>query len=127
MTTAEIKAMATKYVINTYGERPISIVRGEGAYVWDAEGKRYLDFVAGIATLNVGHCHPKVVGAIVEQAKKLLHVSNLYYMEPQARLAKKPPIRPERSKGFTAMSSKKRIMTPPSCRRSARWGSDPRA
>ena len=89
MTTAEIKDMASKYIINTYGERPISIVRGEGAYVWDAEGKRYLDFVAGIATNNVGHCHPRVVEAIVDQARKLIHVSNLYYIEPQARLAKR--------------------------------------
>ena len=89
MTTAEIKDMANKYIINTYGERPISIVRGEGAYVWDAEGKRYLDFVAGIATNNVGHCHPRVVEAIVDQARKLMHVSNLYYIEPQAKLAKR--------------------------------------
>ena len=89
MTTAEIKDMASKYIINTYGERSISIVRGEGAYVWDAEGKKYLDFVAGIATNNVGHCHPRVVEAIVAQARKLIHVSNLYYIEPQARLAKR--------------------------------------
>jgi acetylornithine/N-succinyldiaminopimelate aminotransferase len=89
VTTAEIKDMASKYIINTYGERPISIVRGEGVYVWDAEGKRYLDFVAGIATNNVGHCHPKVVEAITDQARKLMHVSNLYYIEPQARLAKR--------------------------------------
>ena len=81
--------MTSKYIINTYGERPISIVRGEGAYVWDAEGKRYLDFVAGIATNNVGHCHPRVVEAIVAQVRKLMHVSNLYYMEPQAKLAKR--------------------------------------
>ncbi len=89
MTTAEIKDMASKYIINTYGERQISIVRGEGPYVWDADGKKYLDFVAGIATLNVGHCHPNVVAAIVDQAKKLMHVSNLYYIEPQAKLAKR--------------------------------------
>jgi acetylornithine/N-succinyldiaminopimelate aminotransferase len=89
VTTAEIKDMTSKYIINTYGERPISIVRGEGAYVWDAEGKRYLDFVAGIATLNVGHCHPKVVEAIADQTRKLIHVSNLYYIEPQAKLAKR--------------------------------------
>jgi len=89
VTTAEIKDMAGKYIINTYGERQISIVRGEGAYVWDAEGKKYLDFVAGIATLNVGHCHPNVVAAIIDQAKKLMHVSNLYYIEPQAKLAKR--------------------------------------
>ncbi|MFC1714522.1 aspartate aminotransferase family protein [Candidatus Poribacteria bacterium] len=89
MTTAEIKDMASKYIINTYGERQIALVRGEGAYVWDADGKKYLDFVVGISTVNVGHSHPNVVGAIVEQAKKLMHVSNLYYIEPQAELAKR--------------------------------------
>ena len=89
MTTAEIKDMTSKYIINTYGERPIAIVRGEGVYVWDAEGKRYLDFVAGIATNNVGHCHPRVVEAITEQVRKLMHTSNLYYIEPQAKLAKR--------------------------------------
>lgn len=89
MTTAEIKKMADDYIINTYGERPISITKGEGVYVWDAEGKRYLDFVAGISTNNVGHCHPRVVDAIIDQARKLIHTSNLYYTEPQVRLAKR--------------------------------------
>lgn len=89
MTTAEIKEMANKYLINNYGERLISIVKGEGVYVWDAEGRRYLDFVAGISTNNVGHCHPNVVNAIINQAKTLIHVSNLYYIEPQVRLAKR--------------------------------------
>jgi len=89
VTTAEIKKMADDYIINTYGERPISITKGEGVYVWDAEGKRYLDFVAGISTNNVGHCHPRVVDAIIDQARKLIHTSNLYYTEPQVRLAKR--------------------------------------
>lgn len=89
MTTAEIKEMANKYLINNYGQRLISIVRGEGVYVWDAEGKKYLDFVAGISTNNVGHCHPNVVNAIINQAKTLIHVSNLYYIEPQVKLAKR--------------------------------------
>lgn len=89
MTTEEIKEMTQKYIINTYGERLISIIRGEGVYVWDAEGRRYLDFVAGISTNNVGHCHPKVVNAIIEQSQKLIHASNLYYLEPQAKLAKR--------------------------------------
>ncbi|HGJ67619.1 TPA: aminotransferase class III-fold pyridoxal phosphate-dependent enzyme [bacterium] len=81
--------MATKYIINTYGERQIALVKGEGAYVWDADGKKYLDFVAGISTVNIGHCHPNLAKAIAEQAQKLIHVSNLYYIEPQARLAKR--------------------------------------
>ncbi|MEK7396951.1 MAG: aminotransferase class III-fold pyridoxal phosphate-dependent enzyme, partial [Candidatus Poribacteria bacterium] len=87
MTNSEIKELAGKYLINNYGERQIALVRGEGVYVWDADGKKYLDFVAGISTNNLGHSHPKIVEAIIEQAKKLIHVSNLYYIEPQVRLA----------------------------------------
>jgi predicted acetylornithine/succinylornithine family transaminase len=87
MTTAAIKALNDKYIINTYGDRKIAIARGDGARLWDADGKEYLDFFAGIAVANLGHCHPAVTQAICEQAAKLLHVSNLYYMEPQVRLA----------------------------------------
>ncbi len=88
MTTAEIKAMATKYIMNTYGDRKLALVRGEGPYVWDADGVKYLDFLGGLAVNGLGHCHPNVVSAIREQAGVLLHVSNLYYIEPQAKLAK---------------------------------------
>lgn len=89
MTNASIKAEATKYIINTYGDgRSLAFVRGEGAYVWDADGRRYLDFLGGIAVNALGHCHPAVVEAITEQAKTLIHCSNLYYIEPQVRLAK---------------------------------------
>jgi acetylornithine/succinyldiaminopimelate/putrescine aminotransferase len=88
MTTAEIKTMATQYIMNTYGERKLAVVRGEGPYVVDADGVRYLDFLGGLAVNGLGHCHPNVVSAIREQAGVLLHVSNLYYIEPQAKLAK---------------------------------------
>ena len=88
MTTAEIKEMATEYIMNTYGERDLAFVRGEGPYLWDADGKKYLDFLGGLAVNGLGHCHPNVVAAIREQASTLLHVSNLYYIEPQAKLAK---------------------------------------
>ena len=88
MTTAEIKELATTYIMNTYGERDLAFVRGEGPYLWDADGKKYLDFLGGLAVNGLGHCHPNVVSAIREQAGKLLHVSNLYYIEPQAKLAK---------------------------------------
>lgn len=87
MNTAEIKNKATKYIINTYGERDLALVSGEGCYVWDADSKKYLDFLGGIAVNGLGHCHPNVVAAIKEQAGKLLHVSNLYYIEPQVKLA----------------------------------------
>ena len=80
--------MATEYIINTYGDRNLAFVKGEGPYLWDAEGKQYLDFLGGLAVNGLGHCHPNVVAAIQEQAGTLLHTSNLYYIQPQAELAK---------------------------------------
>ena len=87
MTTQEIINLTGKYITNTYNRFPIAITKGKGCRVWDADGKEYLDFVAGLAVCNLGHCHPKVVKAIQGQAEKLIHISNLYYIEPQAQLA----------------------------------------
>lgn len=86
--TDELIAQAARYLANTYARFPIALVKGRGARVWDAEGKAYLDFTAGIAVDVLGHCHPKVVEAIRAQAEILLHVSNLYYIQPQVRLAR---------------------------------------
>lgn len=74
-------------IIQTYTRQDIVLVRGSGALVWDSDGKEYLDFVAGIAVNNVGHCHPVVVEAIKRQAETLIHTSNLYYTENQVLLA----------------------------------------
>jgi len=79
--------LSEKYVANTYARYPVLLVRGKGTRVWDLEGKEYLDFVSGLAVCNLGHCHPKVVKAIRDQAEKLIHVSNFYYIEPQILLA----------------------------------------
>ena len=87
MDTAAIQALNDRHIINTYGTRKLALARGEGTRVWDAEGREYLDCFAGIAVCNLGHCHPAVTEAICEQAKTLVHCSNLYYIEPQARLA----------------------------------------
>lgn len=87
MDTESIKQLNDQHIINTYGTRKLAIVRGEGARLWDADGREYLDFFAGIAVCNLGHCHPKVTEAICEQARMLVHVSNLYYIEPQVKLA----------------------------------------
>ncbi|MDI3534883.1 MAG: acetylornithine/N-succinyldiaminopimelate aminotransferase [Thermosediminibacterales bacterium] len=78
-----------KYILNTYKRLPVVLVKGEGVYVWDSEGNKYLDFLAGIAVNSLGHCHPNVVNAIKKQAEELIHCSNLYYIEPQIKLAKK--------------------------------------
>ncbi|HPP58261.1 MAG TPA: aspartate aminotransferase family protein [Candidatus Hydrogenedens sp.] len=89
MTNDELRTLADTYLINTYGSRTLALVRGQGTHVWDADGKEYIDLFSGIAVCNLGHCHPKVTKAIVDQAQKLIHVSNLYNIEPQILLAKK--------------------------------------
>lgn len=87
MPTEEIKDFAAKYLMQTYARQPISIVRGRGAKIYDMEGREYIDFVGGIAVNILGHGHPDLVQAIQRQAAQLIHVSNLYYTEPQVRLA----------------------------------------
>ena len=83
----ELIKLTNKHVAKNYGRYPIGLVRGKGTAVWDASGKKYIDFVAGLAVDNLGHCPPTVVKAIRKQAGKLLHVSNLYHIEPQSQLA----------------------------------------
>ncbi|MBT5471698.1 MAG: aspartate aminotransferase family protein [Nitrospina sp.] len=85
----KIALLTKKHVAQTYGRYPIALVRGKGTKVWDKAGKQYLDFVSGLAVDNLGHCHPAVVSAIQNQAENLLHVSNLYHIEPQSQLAEK--------------------------------------
>lgn len=87
MPTEELKDDAAKYLMQTYSRQPISIVRGRGAKVYDLEGREYLDFVGGIAVNVLGYSHPDLVQAIQRQAAQLIHTSNLYYTEPQVRLA----------------------------------------
>ena len=86
MKTADL---GEKYVMKTYSRFPLTFEKGEGMYVYDENGKKYLDFVAGIAVNSLGHNHPKLVKAISEQASKLIHISNLYYTKPQCDLAQK--------------------------------------
>lgn len=87
MNSAEIFALGDNYIAPTYNRFPLALVKGAGVKVWDADGQEYLDCLAGIAVCNLGHCHPRVSAAISEQASRLMHVSNLYHIEPQARLA----------------------------------------
>src|SRR4030042_3251344 len=87
MKNEDVIKVSNEVLAQTYGRFPVVLVRGQGCKVWDVEGKEYLDFVAGIGVCNLGHCHPKVVQAIREQAGKLLHISNLYHIEPQIQLA----------------------------------------
>ena len=89
MSLADLQALEERYLMRTYRRAPLEFVRGEGALLWDAEGKEYLDFLAGISVCSVGHCHPAVVEAVREQAGRLMHVSNLFYTEPMVRLAER--------------------------------------
>ncbi len=86
---AEIKRLDDDYLLHVYARLPLTLVRGQGARVWDANGKEYLDFLAGIAVNAVGHCHPRVVQAIQDQAATLMHTSGYYYTAPVAKLAEK--------------------------------------
>ncbi len=87
MPLSELQALERGYATPTYVRSAVEFVRGEGARLWDDEGNEYLDFLAGISVLNVGHCNPRVVAAIQDQAAKLTHVSNLYYTEQAMRLS----------------------------------------
>ena len=78
---------ADQVIAKTYNRFPIVLTKGQGCRLWDAEGREYIDFVSGIAVCNLGHAHPKVSEALSKQADVLLHVSNLYYTEPQIELA----------------------------------------
>ena len=84
-----VKETTDSCIFNTYARTPVVFVRGEGSTLWDEEGRAYTDFLAGIAVCSLGHAHPAVARAIADQAKTLVHVSNLYYTLPQAELAQK--------------------------------------
>lgn len=88
MSNQDIIELSKKYVMNTYNRLPIALEKGKGSHVWDVDGKKYLDFFSGLAVDNLGHGHPKILYAIASQAKKLLHVSNVFHIENQAELAK---------------------------------------
>jgi acetylornithine/N-succinyldiaminopimelate aminotransferase len=86
---ADLQSLERDYVMPTYARQPVEFVRGEGTRLWDAEGDEYLDFVAGVAVVQIGHCHPALVEAVRDQAGRLIHASNLYYTEPAMRLARR--------------------------------------
>lgn len=89
MSLAEVRALEERYLMRTYKRGAVDFVRGEGPLLWDADGKEYLDFLTGISVCSLGHCHPAVVAAVQEQSARLMHVSNLFYTEPMARLAQR--------------------------------------
>jgi acetylornithine/N-succinyldiaminopimelate aminotransferase len=86
---SELQALEREFVMPTYVRQPVEFVRGEGTALWDDEGNEYLDFLTGISVAQLGHCHPAVVAAVTEQAKRLMHVGNLYYTAPAMELARR--------------------------------------
>src|SRR2546425_8926763 len=87
--TKRIRKLFEKNVVPSYARFDLALERGEGSYVWDVDGRRYLDLAAGIAVCSLGHAHPEITQTLAEQSQKLIHVSNLYYTEPQGQLAKR--------------------------------------
>jgi len=84
---ASVQALFQKNVVPSYGRFDLAFSHGSGSYIFDVTGKRYLDFGGGIAVTALGHAHPAITEALIEQSRKLVHISNLYYHEPQGRLA----------------------------------------
>jgi acetylornithine/N-succinyldiaminopimelate aminotransferase len=93
-----------QYVMNTYGRSPIALVKGQGSWAWDAEGKKYLDFMAGIAVCGLGHAHPELTAVLEEQGERLWHCSNIYWNQPQVELAEKLCLAAGMDKAFFANS-----------------------
>ena len=89
MSAERLRELDARYTMPTYARTDVEFVRGEGARLWDADGKRYLDFFAGLSVHNAGHCHPRIVAAIAEQAAKFAGSSNLFLSEPALRLAER--------------------------------------
>ena len=85
----ELRALEQRYAMPTYPRAPVEFVRGEGSRIWDADGREYIDFFAGLSVHNAGHCHPRIVAAISEQAATLAGMSNLFYSEPAMRLSER--------------------------------------
>ena len=89
MSADRLRELDARYTMQTYARADVEFVRGEGARLWDADGKRYLDFFAGLSVHNAGHCHPRIVATIAEQAATFAGSSNLFPSEPALRLAER--------------------------------------
>jgi acetylornithine/N-succinyldiaminopimelate aminotransferase len=96
----ELIKQEKKYILQTYGRYPVALKKGDGVYVWDVNNKKYLDFVAGIATCNLGYNHKQINTIIQKSSNTLIHTSNLFYTEPQIKLAKKISFHTNKGKVF---------------------------
>jgi len=100
----DFQQLTDQYHLPVYNRYPVTLTKGRGAYVWDENGNKYLDALAGIAVNSLGHCHPKVVSAVQEQVEQLMHISNFYYSKPQAQLLEKLSELSGLDKGFICNS-----------------------
>ena len=121
MNNAEIVELTHRNLVDVYGCLPIAFVRGHGAYLYDADGNRFLDFFCGLAVTSLGHGNPRVVRAIKEQAEKLTHVSNVFHTEPSARLTERLANRFGSGKVFLANSGAE--ANEAAIKLARRWGS----
>nr|MBA2580812.1 aminotransferase class III-fold pyridoxal phosphate-dependent enzyme [Thermoleophilaceae bacterium] len=85
----ELQALERDYLMPTYARAPVEFVRGEGCRLWDSDGNEYLDLLAGISVVQIGHCHPALLEAVTTQAERLMHATNLFYTGPAMRLAER--------------------------------------
>ena len=127
-TNAEVIENGDKYLYGNHVRMPLSIERGEGAYVFDKDGNKYLDFIGGIAVNGLGHCHPAIVKCLEERAHTILHCSNYFYNEPAVQTAKlivenscspTPALRPTKARSSSPASTP-RITAIPSASSSSR-------
>jgi predicted acetylornithine/succinylornithine family transaminase len=124
MSLAELQRIEQQGLMGTYARNPVEFVRGEGTRLWDDEGNEYLDFLAGISVVQIGHCHPKLVAAIAEQAGRLMHVGNLFYTAPGIELGERLAERSLGGKAFLCNSGTEAIECAIKLARRRRSGGD---
>ena len=112
----QIAELEQRYLLPTYNRYPVALEKGKGVYLYDFDGKKYLDFVAGLGVNALGHAHPRIVKTIREQAAKLIHISNLYYNEYQGQLAESCASSPACSALFSPTVEPKQLKVPSSWR-----------
>lgn len=118
----DLKKEESLFVAQLYKRFPLTIVKGEGVYVYDDEGNKYLDFASGIAVNSLGYAHPRIIEVLTSQAKELIHISNLYYIKPQIELAKRLVQLTGLDKVFFCNSGTEAVEA--SLKFSRRWGKD---
>jgi len=124
VSVAELQRLEAARLVGSYKRYPVEFVRGEGSRLWDVEGREYLDFLCGISVTSVGHCHPRVVAAVHEQAGRLMHTSNLFYTEPAMRLAERLSTSSLQGKVYFANSGAEAVEAALKLVRKARPGGD---